>query len=248
GLDPRRVERGGQVSDGATSPSRTRRQLTVGVATTLAAAGIPASKLGPACRARLSDSERELYVWILRRFATHGRPSGTETREEAARLGAELEDALATLAREDLVHRGPDGEIAVAYPFSGVRTAHRVRFPGGHEAYAMCAIDALGIAPMLEQTIETRSRDPLTGAAFQAKVAPDGTATWEPETAVVVAGALDRQGDSCCGCCPVLNFFVSDDSAQRWLSEHPHVSGQVITIDDAVASGRAVFGDVFQEV
>jgi hypothetical protein len=235
------------VSDSASS-SGTRERLTASVATTLAAAGIPASKLGPARRARLTDSERELYFWILRRFATSGRPSGTETRETAARLGLEVEEALASLAREDLVHRGSDGEITVAYPFSGLPTAHRVRFPGGHEVHAMCAIDALGIAPMFEQTIEIRSRDPLTGAAFHAKVAPDGTAIWEPETAVVVAGALDRQGDSCCGCCPVLNFFVSEDSAERWLGQHPHVRGQVIPVEDAIASGRAVFGDVLQEV
>jgi hypothetical protein len=236
-----------QVSEDGTGPSRARAQLPAGVATVLAAAEIPASKLGSARRARLSEPERELYFWILRRFATNGRPSGTETRETAARLGFEVEEALASRAREDLVHRGSDGEITVAYPFSGRETAHRVRFPGGHEVHAMCAIDALGIAPMFEQTIQIRSDDPVTGEAFQAEVAPDGRATWEPCTAVVVAGVLDRQGDSCCGCCPVLNFFVSEDTAQRWLSEHPQVSGQVITVKDAVASGRAVFRDVFQK-
>lgn len=236
------------MSDGATSPTHSRDQLTAGVATTLTAAGIPASKLGPARRARLTDPERELYFWILRRFAWSDRPTSSEIRERAAQLQVEVENALATLAREDLVHRGSDGEITVAYPFSGPPTAHRVRFPDGHEAYAMCAIDALGIAPMFQQQVEIRSRDPLSDAVFQAKVAPDGGATWEPDTAVVVAGVLDPQGDSCSGCCPVLNFFVSEDSAERWLGEHPHISGQVITVEDAVASGRAVFGNVFEEV
>jgi hypothetical protein len=232
------------MSESSTGPGDARQQLSPGVATALAAAEIPASKLGPARGARLSDSERELYFWILRQFATRGRPSRAETQEEAAALGLAVEDALATFAREDLVHHGSDGEITVAYPFSVRETAHLVRFPGGHEAYAMCAIDALGIAPMFEQTIEIRSDDPLTGEAFQAEVASDGRATWEPGTAVVVAGVLDRQGASCCGCCPVLNFFVSEDSAERWLGQHPHVGGQVITVEDAIASGRAVFGDV----
>lgn len=224
-----------------------RQELPTGVASALAAADIPASKLGPARRARLSDSERELYFWILRSFATAGRPGRAETREAAARLGLEAEDALATLAREDLVHRGSDAEITVAYPFSGRANAHHVRFPDGHEVHAMCAIDALGIAPMFEQTIEIRSRDPLTGEAFQAEVPPDGGATWEPATAVVVAGALGRHAEACSGCCPVLNFFVSRESAERWLAEHPNVRGQVMTIEDAIASGRAVFGDVFAD-
>jgi len=37
------------------------------VAAALAAAEIPPSKLGPARRARLTEEERELYFWILRR-------------------------------------------------------------------------------------------------------------------------------------------------------------------------------------
>jgi hypothetical protein len=215
------------------------------VARALAAAEIPASKLGPRRRARLSASERELYFWILRHFAGRGRPSRAELGTAAARRGADTACALRTLAREDLVHVDEAGEITVAYPFSGRETAHRVRFPSGHETFAMCAIDALGIAPMFSQPIEIVSRDPQSAEAFRAQLAPDGTGSWEPESAAVVAGALVRQADSCLSCCPVLNFFATRASAERWLTEHPQVRGHVISIEDAIASGRAVFGDVF---
>jgi hypothetical protein len=219
-------------------------QLASRVAAALAAAEIPPSKLGPARRARLSAAERELYFWILRRFATDGRPSGAELHAAAEQLGLDAERALETLAREDLVHRGADGEIAVAYPFSGRPTAHRVRFRGGHEVDAMCAIDALGIAPMFGEAIELESRDPASGDEIRARVAPDGSVEWSPESAVVVAGAIRSQGDACCGCCPVLNFFASAANAERWLAEHPDVGGNVISMQEAAASGRAVFGDV----
>ena len=139
-------------------------QLASRIAATLAAAEIPPSKLGQARRARLSEAERELYFWILNRFATDGRPNSAELRAAARQLGLEADSALETLAREDLVHRRAEGEIGVAYPFSGRPTAHRVRFPGGHEVDAMCAIDALGIAPMFGEPIEVSSRDPLTGS------------------------------------------------------------------------------------
>ena len=46
------------------------------------------------------------------------------------------------------------------YPFSGHPTPHRVRFDG-REVYAMCAIDALGVAPMLHRPIEVVSSDPI---------------------------------------------------------------------------------------
>jgi hypothetical protein len=222
-------------------------QLAARVAATLAAAEIPPSKLGPARRARLSQSERELYFWILRQFASDGRPRSAELRAAAEQLGLEADSALATLAREDLVHRGADGEIAVAYPFSGTPTAHRVRFPGGHEVDAMCAIDALGIAPMFGKAIEIESRDPLSGDAIRAQVAPDASLEWTPDSAVVVAGAIRSQGDACCGCCPVLNFFASTANAERWLVEHPEVRGDVISMQEAAAAGRAVFGEVLTE-
>ena len=222
-------------------------QLTAGVAAALAAAEIPPSKLGPARRARLSEAERELYFWILRRFATAGRPSSLELRGAAEQLGLEADSALATLAREDLVHLGADGEIVVAYPFSGRRTAHRVRFRGGHEADAMCAIDALGIAPMLGEAIDIESRDPVSSAEIRARVAPDSSAEWSPDSAVVVAGVMVAGGDSCQGCCPVLNFFVSPATAERWLSEHPQVRGTVISMREAAAAGGAVFGDVLMQ-
>lgn len=221
-------------------------QLPPRVAAALAAAEIPPSKLGPARRARLTDAERELYFWILRRFATTGCPDGSETREAARRLGEEVERGLATLAQEDLVHVDRDGEIAVAYPFSGRPTGHRVRFQSGHGTDAMCAIDSLGIAPMFEEPIEITSRDPLTGDEIRGRLAPDGDAAWQPDSAVVVAGVIDRQCESFRGCCPVVNFFASTENAARWLTEHQEVRGKVISMHEAIAAGRAVFGDVLK--
>jgi hypothetical protein len=110
----------------------------------------------------------------------------------------------------------------------------------------MCAIDALGVAPMFGEPIEIVSRDPVSGGELRARVAADGTAEWWPRSAVVVAGVLDRQSDSCCGCCPVLNFFVSPANAERWLAEHPRVRAKTISMQEAAAAGRAVFGDVLR--
>jgi hypothetical protein len=225
-----------------------RATFAAGVAAALAAAEIPLSKLGAARHARLSSSERELYFWILRGFASHGRPSRLEVSAAAARIGADAESALVRLARNDLVHLDQRGEISVAYPFSGRPTAHKVRFPGGHEAYAMCALDALGIAPMFGQSIQIASRDPYGGEAFEAQLAADGTGAWQPRSAVAVTGALERHTDSCRGCCPVLNFFASRTNAERWLAQRPEVRGQVISVEDVIASGRAVFGHVFDEL
>jgi Alkylmercury lyase len=245
-MDPRCAERG----DGVTERRDARNgegERPEGVGAALAMAEIPPSKLGPARRARLMDSERELYFWILRHFRTAGRPSSKEVREAAMRLGIDAEQGLATLAREDLVHRGSDAEITVAYPFSGQPTAHRVRFAGEQEVDAMCAIDALGIAPLFGEPIKVASRDPLSGDAIQTRIAPGGAVEWSPLSAVVVAGALYRQSEACCGSCPVLNFFASPVNAERWLAEHQEVRGDVISMPEAALAGRAVFGEVLTE-
>lgn len=222
-------------------------QLPPRVASALRAAEIPRSKLGPARRARLSGPERELYEWILHRFATSGRPGSADAHAAAERLGLDAAQAFETFAREDLVHLDREGAIAVAYPFSGRPTTHRVRFSSGHEAHAMCAFDALGIAPMFEQRIEIASRDPLTDTEVQVKLAPDGDGNWQPQEAVVVSGKTGR-GESCNVCCPVLNFFASARNAEQWLDAHPEVLGTVISMPIAVAAGRAIFGDSLTNV
>lgn len=212
------------------------------MAAALTAAEIPPSKLGSARSAGLSDPERGLYYWILQRFATSGRPGSGDMRAAADRLGLESEQALETFTREDLVHLDQEGEIAVAYPFSGAPTTHRVRFSSGHVAHAMCALDALGIAPMFGRRIEIASRDPLTGEEIQVELEPDGNGYWQPQATVVVSGRTGR-GESCNVCCPVLNFFASAGNAEQWLTAHPDVHGTVISMPAAVAAGRAVFGD-----
>jgi hypothetical protein len=111
----------------------------------------------------------------------------------------------------------------------------------------MCAIDALGVAPMFEQSVEIASRDPLSGEEISARVAPNLEAEWWPASAAVVTGALRGDGDSCSACCPVLNFFASGGNAERWLARHPEISGETISMQEAILAGRAVFGDVLRD-
>lgn len=216
---------------------------------TLDAAAIPPERRGAARTARLNEGERSFYHWILRRFAGGQPPSPARFLEEAELRGLPIHDALATLAREDLMHLDHSGAVAVAvavaYPFSGRPTAHRVRLDG-HDLHAMCAIDALGIGPMLGTLVAIDSRDPLTGEVIHVEVNSDGEASWGPDEAVVVAG-------SCCdgaayeGCCAVLNFFATPANAQRWLAEHSDARGHVVSIPEASAAGRAIFGAVLAE-
>ncbi len=218
---------------------------TISTTDALTAASIWPERRGRQRLRALSDAERRIYRDILRRLWEGSPPARGDVVAAAERAGL---DAVATLNRfdaEDLVHfDGATSEILVAYPFSGRPTAHRVRIDG-REVYAMCAIDALGMAPMFGEKIAIGSRDPLTGEDIAVELAPHGLGSWRPRESVVVSGTTGR-GESCDCCCPVLNFFASRENAERWLATQPAVRGTVISMDDAIAAGRAVFGDVLE--
>jgi len=213
----------------------------------LIASAIPPERWGVKRLGTLSDGERQFYRWILRSFRAGAPPNPDALADTASELKLREVPTLAKLAREDLVHYDPSrGGIVVAYPFSGRPTAHFVRFEDGTEAFAMCAIDALGIAPMFGEPIEISSRDPLTGEQIRVELEPDGNGSWQPQEAVVVCGTSGA-GESCTSCCPVLNFFSSADNATGWLASHADVRDVVISIDDAIVAGRMVFGDILKE-
>ena len=208
------------------------------------ATGIPPEKQREQRARRLNQGERALYEWILRSFAAGAPPAPDALADAATGFGVDAEEGLAVLAGEDLVHHDPrTGHVLVAYPFSGRPTAHRVRIDGDAEVFAMCAIDALGIAPMLSLPVEIVSRDPVGGGEVWVRLDPGDGAWWEPTEAVVLAARV-REGPSFDSCCQVLNFFSSAASAERYLRQHPHLKGMPISIPDAIEVGRLVFGDI----
>src|SRR5436190_23350341 len=95
-------------------------------------------------------------------------------------------------------------------------------------------------------SIEVSSRDPISGGEVRVQIAPGEQATWQPAEAVVLAGSTCCDGPSFGGCCDVLNFFETLENAQRYLHEHPDITGTPISIPEAAEAGRIVFGEVLQ--
>jgi len=107
--------------------------------------------IGAPARAALRD--------ILARFVADGDPIEVASLAHPAAVIEELD-------ARDLVYV-QDGRVVLAYPWSGTPTAFAMRLSGGRERWACCAIDALGIAAMLGEPVQVRSRchhcsDPLS--------------------------------------------------------------------------------------
>src|SRR5215469_7060999 len=134
---------------------------------------------------RLPGPLRDLHRAVLRRFLETGTPPTARwLRQDAADAGLDA-SAVDELAAADAVHL-VNGVVAVAYPFSGTPTPHRVELDGLPAVYAMCAIDALGLPAMTG-----RDGPPIVIAAR------GGAWSWAPAGTVVVAGRATDCGTEC---------------------------------------------------
>jgi hypothetical protein len=111
----------------------------------------------------------------------------------------------------------------------------------------MCAVDALGIAPMLGTSVLIRSADPVTGEPIAVTV--DGSdSAWRPATAVIFVG---RTADKCAGpsaaiCCSYINFFATSSGAAAWAKAHPEVDGGILSQARALEVGDQIFGQLLR--
>lgn len=190
----------------------------------------------------IEHDEAAVHRAILRGFAATGAPP---TEEDLSAVlgdhGRPLADVLSALHQMDAIRLAPDGHIAVAYPFSATPTRHRVRIANRTDVFAMCAIDALGIAPMLGADTLISSDDASIGEPVMVSTI-DGRTKWTPSTAVAVIGAGAGGGPSADCCCDYLNLFTNVDAANAWLTSHPHVPGQVLAQDAAEQLSVRLFG------
>lgn len=236
--------------DGAPSVSQLRQVIGEPAAPDTGA-GSPAwlDALGRNGRGRIAPAERGLravHQAVLRSFAATGRAPWPDLLAEVARPFS-IDQVLAELVDGDFLCLDQAGRISAAYPFSAAPTPHQVQIEGGASAYAMCAIDALGMARMLRTSVAIRSADPSTGEAVTVTVSGSG-AVWHPAAAVVFVG---RTVSACAGpsadvCCDYINFFARHSAATAWAADHPEITGGILGQDRAVEVGEQIFGELLQ--
>ncbi len=149
---------------------------------------------GPARRAARETSTARR---ILQMFLDRGGPIPIgEIVADLQRDAAEgVDGALARLDDEDLV-RISDGHVDLAYPFSAPPTRFVVRLPGARQRYVCCAIDALGVAPMVGEPVEIVSRCHHSGTPLKFSATPDGPG---PDAAGIMLWVGKRTEERCRG-------------------------------------------------
>jgi NAD-dependent dihydropyrimidine dehydrogenase PreA subunit len=194
-------------------------------------------------QAALPGPLRGLHRAVLLRFLDTGAPP-TERWIRQAAAGHGLDAAaLDELDAADAVHV-VNGVVAVAYPFSGTPTPHRVELDGLLAVYAMCAIDALGLPAMAGRDGRITSADPADGTPIAVTVR-DGAWSWTPAGTVVVAARADGCGTDCGSfevMCPHTVFHASRPSARAWLAGRGGLDAEILDQEAAIECGRLNFG------
>jgi Alkylmercury lyase len=136
--------------------------------------------------ARRAQRDDPVLRAIWRQFVEVGGPVALQAIEAPPKLAPrDLRARVAALDAADLI--GLDGDLVrLAYPFTTGPNEFEVALAGGGTRYACCAIDALGVAPMIGQPVTLRARCHSSGAPLVFAVDPvmgprhalPGSLTW----------------------------------------------------------------------
>jgi mercuric reductase len=188
---------------------------------------------------RLPAALRELHRLILQGFAEHGHPPSREAMAE--RLGdVPVDEALQQLAADDLVVLSQDRrEVTGAYPFTVEERVHTVSI-NGRQLHAMCALDALSVAPMFDAATTVRSRCHVSGEPVEITMQGDRVTSSRPDRPWL---GIRWQGTSGCAAqslCLEMVFLRDEATARAWQAQdRENIS--ILDLPSAVRLGSAFF-------
>jgi hypothetical protein len=137
--------------------------------------------------ARRAQRDDPVLRAIWQEFITAGGPVTLEATARGLRelVHDDVRARAAALDATDLIELDGD-RVRLAYPFTTGPNDFEVVLPAGQQRYACCAIDALGVAPMIGLPVTLRSRCHRSGAPLVFDIdpvagpwlAPPGCLTW----------------------------------------------------------------------
>jgi hypothetical protein len=143
--------------------------------------------------ARRTARETAEFRSVLRLFVDQGGPVPLEAIALGGLRDTRVRQLLTALDDEDLIRIQGD-HVDVAYPFTASPTPFIVRLRNGLERFACCAVDALGIAPMIGDAIEIRSHCHHCREPLELTSTPEGA---RPEGSTVMLWIGRRADDRC---------------------------------------------------
>lgn len=189
-------------------------------------------------QATLPADWQAVHRAILHCFARHMRPPRLEELREWF-PALDMAAVLARLVEEDLVVCDAGrATIRGAYPFSAEATGHRVAF-GGRCVHAMCAVDALAVAPMCGLDTEIYSDCAHSGQPVRVRQAGETVLEVVPQGLQVGIAWQGTGGCAAHSLCRDMVFLANEAVAQDWQAGR--ASHEVLSLEAAHALASAFF-------
>ena len=200
------------------------------------------SLLPLAARQQQLDAElQQLHRAILNSFVEQGRP--LPITEAASYLSQHsVEQAFQILARNDLIVLDVEQQMIMgAYPLTYEVTPHVIEV-NGHAINAMCALDALSVAPMFGVETGIKSSCAISGSPLTIHMQGEQVVTAVDEGDNLYVGIRWQQpcGAAAHSLCRDMVFLLGEEAAEKW-QQRSEIEGSVFDLPTAVAIGSAFF-------
>jgi hypothetical protein len=175
----------------------------------------------------LAPAEKQALREIFKAILKSGEaPTVSELGQALSKPTGSIVAALDALQEKDLLlRREGTQEIISIYPFSLTPTSHRVVLEDGKQLFAMCAVDAVGAASMFDKNLEVISRCGWCKQEMTIQI-KNGEVAEKSHPQVVIWNLEAQQGPAAQTCCPMINFFCSQEHFGRWKDKNPDISGK----------------------
>lgn len=199
----------------------------------------------PERHAALAPELQRLHAAFLRSLVERGRPLSIEEMETMA-PGGDVLNAVWTLAANDLIVLDPLGRPVGAYPVTMEQTPHRVHVKG-NDISAMCAFDAVSVAPMFGTEVVIHSRCPMTGEPIKIEQHDRKIVKVLPSPAVMVGVWWRHPGPVAARTlCAGIVFLRDRAAAEAWRAADT-ANRDVVSLDDAIDAGVRFFKPLLEE-
>ena len=188
----------------------------------------------------LCSELKSLHQAELQSLVNHGR-SLQEDEMKQHITGINIDNPLQLLAAEDLVVLDKQHKNLVgAYPVTLEQTPHRI-VVNGNTIYAMCALDAVSIAPMFDTYVEIYSRCHVSKEPITIKMQGSAIVTAHPSTQIIVGIRWQTPSNIAAhSMCTEMVFFNDTVNATIWYNQdQKNIS--LFSLQDAATFGKAYF-------
>lgn len=182
---------------------------------------------------------KHLHQQLLKSFVIRGRAL---SKEEISHQIDDVVNAMAVLSQRDMASFSNNGKPMDVYPFCATERDYLIQV-NEHSVYAMCALDALAIAPMFDATTQISSHCKITGEQIVIQMAGEQILNMD-ETREICVGVSwgDADADASCAdsLCKEMVFLRDYKTAQQWLADTTK-GGEVFTLLEATEFANRFF-------